>query len=51
MAVNPSNPANTSEVFIPEGGSVTFKDFRGFTVFQIMEKGDFKHKGKAVKLP
>jgi len=34
---------------LTSGQTFTVKDFRGFTVFEVEENGDFKHKGKQVK--
>ena len=35
---------------LSEGGTLTLKDFRGFTVFTVDEKGNVRHKGRMVKI-
>jgi len=39
----------TSESLVQDG-SFIIKDFRGFTVFEVKDNGDFYHKGRQVKL-
>ena len=43
-------PQNMAGIVLPEGSSFILKDFRGFTVFEIKENGDFYHKGRQVKM-
>jgi len=44
------NQRKPSTTVLGSGQSFTLKDYRGFTVFEIDDKGNFKHKGTQVKL-
>lgn len=50
MAVLKNEEKQVATLELKSGQSFLVKDHRGFTVFQITETGDVKHKGKMVKL-